>query len=204
AGKRQPLQQVNREQHYERDDLDRDELAGAMAAQPGVRGVAPIRYIVGKQRSPDDQEHRPLGRELDADRDQSGDGPHARFIEAEEPRGFAAQPVGRDLRGGLAVQVQAKRVPERPPATGRPHGELDAPRAHYAVDGEQRQGEEVAHSTGGGRGTGGRWWLSRSSRPTGRGTRSWDRDSCSPRASPGPRRRTAGRRDERAAAQARR
>src|SRR2546429_7063920 len=31
---------------------------------------------------------RPLGRDLDADRDQSGDGPHAGFIEAEEPRGF--------------------------------------------------------------------------------------------------------------------
>src|SRR2546422_4709190 len=35
-------------------------------------------------------------------------------------------------------------------------------------------------------------------------SRSWDRDSCSPRASPGPRRRTAGRRGEGAAAQARR
>ena len=86
-----------------------------------------------------------------------GVAPEAGFVEAEKAGRLAAQAVGGELRGRLAVEVQPEGITEREAPARGPHGELDPPGADDAVNGEQRQGKKVAHAA-----------VSRSSRPAGR------------------------------------
>ena len=139
------LQQVHRQEHHQRDDLDRDELTGAVATQPDARRVAPIGHVVHEQRREGGQEHRPLARDLDADRDEPGHRAQPGLRDPEEPGRLSAEPIRRQLRRGFAVQVEAERVTEREACPRRPGGELDTPGADQTVEREQREREEVTH-----------------------------------------------------------
>src|SRR5438477_247588 len=66
--------------------------------------------------------------------------------QAEKARGFATETIGRESRGGFAVQVQAQRIREREPATRRPRRKLNAPCARDAVHSKQENGEDVIQS----------------------------------------------------------
>jgi len=125
--------------------------------QPGSGGVPPIGHVVRRQCDAGEHEYGPLGRDLDPDRHDRGNRPEAGFVEAEKAGRLAAQAVGGELRGRLAVEVQPEGITEREAPARGPHGELDPPGADDAVNGEQRQGKKVAHAA-----------VSRSSRPAGR------------------------------------
>src|SRR6266568_6594612 len=112
-------------------------ISGGDAARFGRRPASRARNSRTAPHPP--AEHRPFTRHLDADRHDAGDGSQARFVEAEESRRLASQPVGSELRRGFAVQVQAERVAERQPATRRPGRELDPPGASDAVHTQQGQ-----------------------------------------------------------------
>src|SRR5258706_13939 len=56
---------------------------------------------------------------------------------AEEAGRLPSQSIGRERRSRLAIQVHPQGVAKLEPAPGRPAGELNAPRACDAVNGQQ-------------------------------------------------------------------
>src|SRR5439155_998602 len=84
--------------------------------------------------------------DFDPDRHQPRHRPQARLGEPEETGRLPAQPVGRQLRRRLAVEVEAERVVEGEPATRGPGGELNAPGANDAIESQEPKGKKVAHA----------------------------------------------------------
>ena len=146
SGPHQALQRPDDDQHHEDDELDPQQVAGQAVRQEPVCGLAPIGHVVRGERECDDAEHRPFGRDLHAERHQPRHHAEPRPRHPEEPRGLPSQPIGRERGSRLAIQVQPQGVAKLEPAAGRPAGELNAPRARDAVNGQQQNGENVIQS----------------------------------------------------------
>ena len=142
----EPLQCPDDDQADQRDQLEAQEIAGEAMREKPVRRGAPIGDVVRDQRDRHDAEHRPLGRNLDADRHERLHDAQSGPRHAEKSRRLTTQAVGCQGGSGLAVQVQTEGVAKAEVRTCRPGGELNPPRARHAIDGQQQNRERVIQS----------------------------------------------------------